>query len=112
MAKLLKTDILAVGFEIDFSGIRDVILRENCAFENKIAKWTTLSGVWYAPHVQHMSDSIKGYDFMYRWFYKKLTTESCNVFFYVDKLWITDNFRVIAGEVNCCGDKIYSIFYN
>ncbi len=113
-----KIYLVAVGMEIDCSGLNDILDKE---LPNSIGKRNPklLSGVYYSEtcskqHTLQQSYARKPTSEMMRWFYRKkqLLDASQDDRAFIKELHISRNGRVCAGEVTVGTDKFFVFFYN
>lgn len=117
MAKI-PDHIVAVGYEVDFENLRDIIEKE---VPDKVNTWRVLSGVWYSPSCRNVSDSIKTPKELGEWFKSRRNNianekDEININYderaFVSKLYVSKNHRLIVGEVYRGTDSFYVFFYN
>lgn len=103
--------IVAVGYEVDFTNLKDLIEKE-CP--SKISEWKVTSGVWYGPSCKNVQDAIKSSKELEDWFNsrKPKEDEEFDDRAFIVSLYIAKNERLIVGEVYRGTDSFYVFFYN
>lgn len=101
--------ILAVGLEIDFINVLDIIKKETP--DVNITTTKVNSGLYYNKHVNRIPhDCQKNNVSLQQWFNKNKTSEDNRVF--IRNIHITLDNKLIVGEVQYKNTMIYSFFYN
>lgn len=101
---------IAVGYEIDFTSVKEDLAKILDETEVENMSFTTLSGVWYGTQLQlGLADVKKKENEMKAWFAKR-KNKSYDGF--IKKLWLTKKKKFIVAEVSIDGSPIYSFLYN
>lgn len=105
------SQIVAVGYEVDFTNLKSIIEKE-CP--NKITEWKVTAGVWYGPLCRSVNDAIKSSKELEDWFNSRKPKEGVefDARAFIESLYISNNRRLIVGEVYRGTDSFYVFFYN
>lgn len=111
-----KIYLVAVGVEIDSTGLSEILDKELPETKGKRPE-KILSGVYYSPscskqHTMQQTYARKEPKEMMEWFQKKVRQCETDNRAFIKTLHIAKNGRIIAGEVYTGTDKFFVFFYN
>jgi hypothetical protein len=105
--------IIAVGYEIDFSPLQEILKREvpTHAFDSETGH-SVKSGVWYSDWTKGVRDCIKSTEELTIWFNHRKGKDQK---LYVSRIYVSPDrpgANVVVGDVICGSSRIYVFFIN
>ena len=106
----IKSRIIAVGYEIDYASVLDLIEQHYPGIKEIQGKWVVLSGVYYASDCRGVTPADKKTDAdLTGWFKRRVGKASTGK---LRRLYISRRGDAVAAEIQFATDVIYSFVLN